>query len=657
MAKQWEVGSIIGLEDVLRWDEMVNPQQLQEAIASIIAGNVATADKWKTGRKITLTGDSSGNVTMDGSTDVTLTTNVRKGSTTQTGILQLTDGVGSTSNTTAATPAAVKAAYDKAVSVDNSLTGHKNDKNNPHKVTSAQVNVIAEPADASTAATAFMPVGLSTFQFGDGTSKGYPVMYGTVLNIYLSENRAIQIVFASYTGDISVHQRKYRLDSGWSSWEQGETTSGAQAKVDAHANRKDNPHAVTKAQVGLGNVDNAKQATKTEFDSHNGDNTRHITSTERNNWNAKETPSGAQAKVDAHANRKDNPHQVTSAQLNIIEEPVDASVAATVFPIGLSVFSVNVGGTKGYPVNYGVVLNINHSEFRCRQIMYEANTGNNTHMFQRAYRSDTGWSPWNQGETTEGAKAKADAAETNAKNASLPRNGGTITGDITVRKSVPKVIYRNENGDVIGTIRFNDDGIAVMSGTKEFYIRPNGDLNQDGQLYINTETVKHNNVDLVKLPELNTHKNDKGNPHSVTKVQVGLGNVDNVKQETPAGAQSKANAAENNAKNWVKALGLGGTTAPIITNLNDASTPGVYFSESTALNKPGLEACLTLVMRHNELVTQIAVEVADDGYYGTYVRIGVIGDSMGSWEKISTQNITVQEAAPNDPKNGDLWIW
>ena len=35
-----------------------------------------------------------------------------------------------------------------------------------------------------------------------------------------------------------------------------ETPQGAQEKVDAHANRTDNPHNVTKAQVGLGNVDN-----------------------------------------------------------------------------------------------------------------------------------------------------------------------------------------------------------------------------------------------------------------------------------------------------------------------------------------------------------------------------------------------------------------
>ena len=46
-----------------------------------------------------------------------------------------------------------------------------------------------------------------------------------------------------------------------------ETPAGAQAKVDSHANRTDNPHNVTKSQVGLGNVDNIQQASKTEFNS------------------------------------------------------------------------------------------------------------------------------------------------------------------------------------------------------------------------------------------------------------------------------------------------------------------------------------------------------------------------------------------------------
>ncbi|MCY9764769.1 phage tail protein, partial [Paenibacillus alvei] len=43
---------------------------------------------------------------------------------------------------------------------------------------------------------------------------------------------------------------------------------------------------------------------------------------------------------------------------------------------------------------------------------------------------------WNAKETQEGAQAKANTAETNAKNASLPRTGGTISGDLAVTNSL-----------------------------------------------------------------------------------------------------------------------------------------------------------------------------------------------------------------------------
>ncbi|MFP3958448.1 phage baseplate upper protein [Bacillus paralicheniformis] len=75
-----------------------------------------------------------------------------------------------------------------------------------------------------------------------------------------------------------------------------ETKEGAQEKADAaeaeakaytdvHADKIDNPHKVTKAQVGLSNLDNVKQAAKTDFDAHTADNVRHITADERTKWN------------------------------------------------------------------------------------------------------------------------------------------------------------------------------------------------------------------------------------------------------------------------------------------------------------------------------------------------------------------------------------
>ncbi|MED1819637.1 hypothetical protein P4V11_11985, partial [Bacillus subtilis] len=68
-------------------------------------------------------------------------------------------------------------------------------------------------------------------------------------------------------------------------WFPAESIAGAQSKVDAHANRKDNPHAVTKAQVGLDKVDNVQQASLAEFNAHNYNSIRHISQNERDKWN------------------------------------------------------------------------------------------------------------------------------------------------------------------------------------------------------------------------------------------------------------------------------------------------------------------------------------------------------------------------------------
>ncbi|MFS7439820.1 tail fiber protein [Carnobacterium maltaromaticum] len=61
----------------------------------------------------------------------------------------------------------------------------------------------------------------------------------------------------------------------------------SEAQLNVHVADKGNPHGVSKAQVGLGNVDNIQQATKAEFNSHNSDTVRHITAIEKTDWNSK----------------------------------------------------------------------------------------------------------------------------------------------------------------------------------------------------------------------------------------------------------------------------------------------------------------------------------------------------------------------------------
>ena len=63
----------------------------------------------------------------------------------------------------------------------------------------------------------------------------------------------------------------------------------SKAEFILHKEDLSNPHQVTKVQVGLGNLDNIQQASKVEFNTHATDNIKHITSSERNNWNDKYT--------------------------------------------------------------------------------------------------------------------------------------------------------------------------------------------------------------------------------------------------------------------------------------------------------------------------------------------------------------------------------
>ncbi len=72
-------------------------------------------------------------------------------------------------------------------------------------------------------------------------------------------------------------------------------------------------NALTKADIGLGNVDNVKQASKTEFDGHNNDATRHITSVERTKWNTVDD------KVDKVTGKVLSTNDYTTAEKNKLE--------------------------------------------------------------------------------------------------------------------------------------------------------------------------------------------------------------------------------------------------------------------------------------------------------------------------------------------------
>ena len=86
----------------------------------------------------------------------------------------------------------------------------------------------------------------------------------------------------------------------------GSDVTALETKVDNHIANKSNPHAVTKTQVGLGNVNNTSDANKPV-------STAQATAIA----DAKAAGTAAQTSINSHAGRRDNPHVVTRAQLSL----------------------------------------------------------------------------------------------------------------------------------------------------------------------------------------------------------------------------------------------------------------------------------------------------------------------------------------------------
>jgi len=74
------------------------------------------------------------------------------------------------------------------------------------------------------------------------------------------------IVHPETSADVVIESatKRFVSDTDKANWNAKETPAGAQAKVDAHANLTNNPHSVTKSQVGLGSVSNYGLATQAE---------------------------------------------------------------------------------------------------------------------------------------------------------------------------------------------------------------------------------------------------------------------------------------------------------------------------------------------------------------------------------------------------------
>ena len=118
----------------------------------------------------------------------------------------------------------------------------------------------------------------------------------------------------------ATHRHKVADIDGLEEIISNQTTNKAnQADLTGHIQNQNNPHNVTKTQVGLGNVTNVEQASKSDFQHHldNHNNPHSVTKAQIGLENVTNVEQASKVDFDAHATNRNNPHKVTKSQVGL----------------------------------------------------------------------------------------------------------------------------------------------------------------------------------------------------------------------------------------------------------------------------------------------------------------------------------------------------
>jgi hypothetical protein len=268
----------------------------------------------------------------------------------------------------------------------------------------------------------------------------------------------------------------------------------------AHEARVDNPHSVTKAQVGLGIVANYQPADQTEAEA--GDrNDRYMTPLRV----SQRVKVQVQDAFEAHEARTDNPHSVTKAQ------------------VGLGLVENFAPATTQHAIE-GVANNRYMTPIRVREAVYEfAGEVLDSHIADRSNPHDV---------------TKAQVGLGNVDNFATASNPEAVAGDSNTRFMTPLRVREAIDkfaGDALAAHvadKTNPHAVtkAQVGLSDVANYRPadqvEAELGTSNVRYMTPLTV-HQAMAATVGSDLNEHKLDTTNPHEVTKAQVGLGAVQN----------------------------------------------------------------------------------------------------------------------------------
>lgn len=238
------------------------------------------------------------------------------------GVATTADMVAATSNALYTTPIRVRDAINEHAIKP--LNAHIARTDNPHAVTKAQVG-LGLVANYNVASQADMIAGTSPSLYTTPILVKQAIDEHAIkpLNAHTSRTDNPHSVTKAQVGLGSVlnygvsDESQARLGTNNSLYMTPLRTSQAivtQAltPLNAHIGRTDNPHNVTKAQVGLGNVDNFSTATQQQAQTGT-DNASYMTPLRT----SQAINTQALTPLNAHIARSDNPHSVTKAQVGL----------------------------------------------------------------------------------------------------------------------------------------------------------------------------------------------------------------------------------------------------------------------------------------------------------------------------------------------------
>lgn len=198
---------------------------------------------------------------------------------------------------------------------NSTLTSHINNKSNPHSVTKTQVGLSNVPNVTTNNQTPTYTAAstLSDLVSGEVLSTAFGKLSKAVTDLiaHIANKSNPHSVTKAQVGlgncdNTSDINKPVSTAQATAIADAKKAGTDAQTTIDNHKADKENPHAVTKAQVGLGNCDNTSDINKPV-------STAQATSIA----DAKKAGTDAQTALTNHKNDKNNPHAVTKAQVGL----------------------------------------------------------------------------------------------------------------------------------------------------------------------------------------------------------------------------------------------------------------------------------------------------------------------------------------------------